>query len=314
MHRPYHMRIGITLGDPAGIGPEIILKAVPHITDRKNIVIFGNKHMFKKTARDLHLIARYKKIEPNIIDCVANVRFQYGKPTKKTARTALQSIDTALKNKCDILITAPIVKYVMKRIVPDFIGHTEYLAHFFHVKNFGMLGLWKQKRILLLTTHVPLRHIFKIITPKAIAKKIVLLDWGLRKYFGIRKPSIGVCSLNPHAFEFSLGEEERIKEGIDGARNRGINAFGPYPADTLFSRTFDGYLTIYHDQAMIYLKSKTDGLNFTLGLPIVRLSPLYGAALDIAGRNVAEVSGFKTAIKESIKMFKQARKYEAKNI
>ncbi|UCG91534.1 MAG: 4-hydroxythreonine-4-phosphate dehydrogenase PdxA [candidate division WOR-3 bacterium] len=306
------MRIGITLGDPAGIGPEIILKALPKIKDRQNILVFGNRSVLKKTARDFRLIVHYKKIEKNIVDCVDYVKFQYGKPTDKTARIAMQSIDTALQHGCDILVTAPVVKSVIKCAIPDFIGHTEYLAHFFRVKDFGMLGLWKDKRILLLTTHVPLRHIFKMITPKAITKKIVLLDWGLKKYFGIRAPSIGVCSLNPHAFEFSLGEDERIKEGIDLARTRGLNALGPFPADTLFSHIFDGYLTIYHDQAMIYLKSKKNGLNFTLGLPIVRLSPLYGAALDIAGKNVAEVSGFITAIKEGIKIFKQARNYEAK--
>ncbi len=306
------MRIGITLGDPAGIGPEIILKALFKIKDCQNILVFGNRSILKKTARDFRLMAHYKKIEKNIIDSVDNVKFQYGKPTDKTARIAMQSIDTALQHGCDILVTAPIVKNVIKSIIPDFTGHTEYLAHFFHVKDFGMLGLWKQKRILLLTTHIPLRRIFRMITPKTIVKKIVLLDWGLKKYFGIRAPSIGVCSLNPHSFEFSLGEDERIKDGIDVARARGLNALGPFPADTLFNRAFDGYLTIYHDQAMIYLKSKENGLNFTLGLPIVRLSPLYGAALDIAGRNVAEVSGFITAIREGIKIFKQARNYEAK--
>lgn len=308
------MRIGITLGDPAGIGPEIILKASSKIKNLKHILIFGNKNILKKTAFDLHLLNHYNIIEDNIIDCVENLKFQYGKPTEKTARVSMQSIDTALQHDLDILITTPIVKDVIRRIIPDFIGHTEYLAHFFHIKNFGMLGLAKQKRMMLLTTHVPLRHIFKIITPKAIVQKIALFNWGLKKYFGIENPCIGVCSLNPHAFEFSLGEEEKIKKGIAMAANTGINVLGPFPGDSIFNRTFDGFLAMYHDQAMIYLKSRKDGLNFTLGLPIVRLTPLYGAALDIAGRNKAEVSGFITAIREGIKIFKNARRYEKRNI
>jgi len=308
------MKIGITLGDPAGIGPEIILKALPRIKNLKHILIFGSKNILKKTACDLHILDHYKIIEDNIIDCVDNLKFQYAKPTEKTARISMQSIDAALQYDLDILITTPIVKDVIRGIIPDFIGHTEYLAHFFHVKNFGMLGLAREKRILLLTTHIPLRNIFKIITAKAIAQKIALLYWSLKKYFGIKKPCIGVCSLNPHAFEFSLGEEKKIKKGMVMVANKGITVLGPFPGDSIFNRTFDGFLAIYHDQAMIYLKSKKDGLNFTLGLPIVRLTPLYGAALDIAGRNMAEVSGFLIAIREGIKIFKNARRYEKKNV
>lgn len=306
------MKIGITLGDPAGIGPEIILKGLPKIKDLKNFLIFGNTSILKKTACDLKLITNFKIIKNNIVDCTETLKFQYGKPTRKTGRIALQSIDRAIRHSVDIIITPPIVKDVLRYSCPGFIGHTEYFAEFFRVKKFAMVGLWQNKRIMFLSTHLPLRKIFKKITPEEVLKKIILLDQGLKKYFGIKTPSIGISSLNPHSFEFSLGEEQKIKKGVNFARKRKINAAGPFPADSLFNRDYDGFLAMFHDQAMIYLKSKKNGLNFTLGLPIIRLSPLYGAALDIAGKNKAEVSGFVAAINRGIKILKNVRKYEEK--
>jgi 4-hydroxy-L-threonine phosphate dehydrogenase PdxA len=304
------MKIGITLGDPAGIGPEIILKAGSKIAKYKNIFIFGNKNILKKTARDLRLLDYYKVIEKNIIDCVENIKFQYGVPTEKTGRAAIQSIESILEFYPDIIITPPIVKDVIRSAVPNFIGHTEYFAKFFGIKKFAMVAFSKERRIMLLTTHLPLRHIFRKITSLAVVQKIFLLDWGLKKYFACKKPKIGVCALNPHAFEFSLGEDDKIKKGILMARKKKIMAEGPFPADALFDRDYDGFLAMFHDQAMIYLKSKKDGLNFTLGLPIIRLSPLHGAALDIAGKNKANASGLITALRVGIKLFNNARKYE----
>ncbi|KPJ73889.1 hypothetical protein AMJ52_02675 [candidate division TA06 bacterium DG_78] len=302
--------IGITLGDPAGIGPEIILKALATMRDPKGIFIFGNKKILETTARDMRLVQHYRKIKSFIVDCVGNVPFQYSKTTKKTATVALQSIISALQYNVDIIITLPIVKETMKSLIPGFIGHTEYLAQYFRVNKYGMVGMAKHKKIMLVTTHVPLRRLFRKITPAVIVEKIMLLNWGMKKYFGLTNPTIGVCALNPHAFEFSLGEDEKIKQGVAMAQRRGIHAEGPYPADSLFDRHFDAFLAMFHDQAMIYLKSKKNGLNFTMGLPIIRLSPLHGAALDIAGTNRADASGVTIALKEGIKMYKNARKYE----
>jgi 4-hydroxy-L-threonine phosphate dehydrogenase PdxA len=306
--------IGITLGDPAGIGPEIILKALSARKDNKNILIFGNRKILKTVARDMHLVQQYRKIKNCIVDCVDNVPFQYGKTTRKTAAVALQSINSVLQYNVDIIITLPIVKETMRSLIPGFVGHTEYLAQYFRVKNYGMLGLAKHKRIMLVTTHVPLRRLFRKITPPVIVEKTLLLDWGIKKYFGLTNPTIGVCALNPHAFEFSLGEDEKIKKGVAQAQKRGVHAEGPYPADSLFDRHFDGFLAMFHDQAMIYLKSKKNGLNFTMGLPLIRLSPLHGAALDIAGANRANASGVITALTEGIKMYKNARNYEKKYV
>jgi 4-hydroxy-L-threonine phosphate dehydrogenase PdxA len=306
--------IGITLGDPAGIGPEIILKALATRKSNRNILIFGSRKILQKTAHDMRLMHHYRRIRSLVVDCVDDVPFHYGKTTKKTARVALQSLNSALQYNVDIIITLPIVKEAMKALIPGFIGHTEYLARYFRVKNYGMVGLAKDKRIMLVTTHVPLRRLFRKITPRVIVEKALLLEWGMKKYFSVTNPTIGVCGLNPHPFEFSLGEDEKIKKGVVMARKRGIHASGPYPADSLFDRHLDGFLAMYHDQAMIYLKSKKNGLNFTMGLPIIRLSPLHGAAIDIAGTNEADASGVITALKEGMKMYKNARKYEKKYI
>ncbi len=308
------MKIAITIGDPAGIGPEIVLKAAAKIRNYKNLFIFGNKKIFKKTANDLGIVKNYELIKTSIIDCAGDVHFQYGRPTEKTGGVAMASINCALQYRPDIIITSPIVKYVIRSSIPDFVGHTEYLAKFFGVKIFAMVGVVKKKRIMLLTTHLPLRHIIKNIEPDRVAQKIIFFDWGLKRYFGIHDPQIAVSALNPHAFEFSLGEDEKIKKGIFIARKRKIDVQGPYPADSLFTRNFDGFLAMYHDQAMIYLKAFKGGLNFTMGLPLIRISPLHGAALDIAGKNKAESLGFLTALHEAIKIAKNVRCYERKTI
>ncbi len=307
------MLIGMTLGDPSGIGPEIILKSAASLIKYQDLYIFANCHIMKKTALDLGLVRHYRLIKNRIIDCVEYTNFNYGKPNSKTGRIALQSIDCSLKSVSDIIVTAPIVKDAIKRTLPGFIGHTEYYARYHAVKDFAMIGIHREKKLMILTTHQPLRHAIRKIQPARIVSKLSLFNLGLKKFFRIRKPMIAVSALNPHAFEFSLGEDEKIKKAVLAARRQGIDVQGPFAADTIFQRHYDGFLAMYHDQAMIFLKSKKDGLNFTLGLPRIRLSPLYGAALDIAGRNIAENSGLINAVQTGIILYKNARDYESKN-
>jgi 4-hydroxy-L-threonine phosphate dehydrogenase PdxA len=304
------MRIGITLGDPAGIGPEIILKAAPILCRYKDLAVFGNKYILRKTASDLGLTKNFRQLEPVVTDCVEKIKFTYGRPNKDTARVALGSFQKALAARPDILITAPIVKAVIKDLIPDFVGHTEYLARFFKVREYAMVGLAQDKRIMLLTTHLPLRRVWEGIRTSTISRALTLLARGLARYFAIPTPRIAVCAFNPHGFEFSLGEETMIKKGIAIAQKNGIRAYGPYPADSIFNQEFDGFLAIYHDQAMVYLKARKGGLNFTMGLPIVRLSPLHGTALDIAGKNIAVSSGIVTALRAGIRMIKNVRRYD----
>lgn len=306
------MKVAITMGDPAGIGPELILRCAPTIKKLPSCVVYGNRHILKKIARDIKLQRNYTMLQHMIADCTRSTHFYYGKPTQKTGMIALASIDHAMASNSDVIITPPIVKAVIRKSVPDFIGHTEYFARYYRTKDYAMVGIWNAKRIMLLTTHLPLRKVFKYITPTAVSKKIRLLVWGLHKYFTIRNPRIAVSALNPHAFEFSTGEDEKIMEAVQQARKHQIDAHGPYPADSLFDRSYDGFLTMYHDQAMIYLKSRRGGLNFTLGMPIIRLSPLHGAALDIAGKGIADASGLEIAIKMGILLYNNARNYEKK--
>jgi 4-hydroxythreonine-4-phosphate dehydrogenase len=253
------------------------------------------------------MVKNYQAIKDLIIDCGAPVRFRYGAPDRNTGRAALTALESALESRPDFILTAPIVKEAVRYSRPGFSGHTEFLAQYYGVREFGMLGINRAKRILLLTTHLPLRDIFRFITPQRVLRKLVLLDWGLRNYFAVRRPTVAVGALNPHAFEFSRGEDERILQGVLGARHRGLKACGPFPSDSLFNRDFDGFLAIFHDQGMTYLKARPGGLNFTLGLPVIRLSPLHGAALDIAGQNRADGSGMITALRAGFVFFRNYR-------
>lgn len=305
------MKTGITIGDPAGIGPELVLRAIPELRNQETCIVFGNKKILKKTADDLRLQRNYSAIKSQIVEATENIRWEYGRSTRRTARVALQSIQKALESGVELIVTAPIVKATMRLVMPDFIGHTEYLAQFFRVKDYAMTGLWRDKRIMLLTTHVPLRHVFKGIDADLMVRKASFFAEGLKRYFAIQNPDIAFSALNPHAFEFSLGEDEEIRRAVDTLKKKGYRVKGPFPADTLFSRDFDGFIAVYHDQAMVYLKSKKNGLNFTLGLPIIRLSPLCGAALDIAGRGIAEISGFVAALRVGKQLYNNMRRYDA---
>lgn len=304
------MKYAVTIGDPSGIGPEMVLRSFQRLKSLGSYSIFGSKKILQRTAHDLRLVKGYRLIEPHIVDVVDDVHFRYGRSTRRTARTAMLSIQAALESRSDVIVTAPIVKATVRMIVPGFIGHTEYFADFFGVREYAMVGLWRNKRIMLLTAHLPLRHVFRKINASRIARKILFFRDGLRRYFGIDDPQIGVSAVNPHGYEFSTGEDEEIKGGIMMAVKRGVRVSGPHAGDTLFGRQLDGFVAIYHDQAMVYLKSKKDGLNFTLGLPIVRLSPLCGAATDIAGRGCADVSGFVTAFSAGKKIYSHMKRYQ----
>ncbi|MCX7994419.1 MAG: 4-hydroxythreonine-4-phosphate dehydrogenase PdxA [candidate division WOR-3 bacterium] len=303
------MKIAVTLGDPSGIGPELILKALPRFLKYKPVV-YGNRKILEKTARKLGLLNNFNLLKDYVIDAVLDFDFKFGSPNENTGRVALNSIEAALQDLPDILITAPIVKGVIKSFFKNFVGHTEYLARYFKIKDFAMVGILQDKRIMFYTTHLPIADIPRTINKKDIFKKLILFDRGLRRYFGLKNPKIGVSALNPHGSEFSYGEEKFIGQGIKMAREKGLDVSGPFPADTLFNKKFDGYLVMYHDQGFVYLKAKKGGVNWTLGLPIIRLSPLYGAAIDIAGKNLADATGMSNAIKIGIEMFKKGGKDE----
>lgn len=303
------------MGDPSGIGPEVIIKALRSVKHLP-IIVIGSKKVFAATSRRLRLPFALGSVTSlreyagghALLDTIEPGDFRFGKADLKSSTMAMaaidQAIDLARKGILKGFVTAPINKAAIRPLRRSFVGHTEYFARKFNVKNYGMMGISQDRRILLLTTHMPLQRVFKHITIPRILASLKLLDWGLRVLFRIKSPRIGVTNLNPHGLEFSLGEDETIAKAVARAGSRQIRAAGPFPADAAFNLDYDGFLAMYHDQAMVFLKARPDGVNFTMGLPIIRTSPLHGTAADIAGKNKADPRSMIAAIKVAAQLSK----------
>lgn len=279
--------IGITLGDPEGIGAEVIKKAllkcklkVPH-----QIVLIGDRKLFKGLAFP-------------VVDV----------PYKSAAEGSFKFLERSVKliqgEVIDALVTAPLSKERVHMYHKGFCGHTEYLAQAFQVRQFDMMFIAPGIRLSLVTRHVPLNKVSKMITTRAVLSTIQLMHLTLKEQFRIKKPKIAVLGLNPHAGEsglLGLEDKREIIPAINQACVQGIKAFGPFPADTFFinDRGFDGIVAMYHDQGLAPLKGMyfKNLVNFTAGLPFVRTSPVHGTAFDIAGKGIADPSSMIAAIK-----------------
>ena len=201
------------------------------------------------------------------------------------------------RGEASALVTGPVSKEALRLAGFRWPGQTEFLAERLGAKRYAMLAWTRTFKAIFVTIHLPLAQVSRHVTAASVAGKVVLLDEFLRLE-GNPEPRIGVMALNPHGGEFSLGEEARIVEGVRRARRGGIDAAGPFPADTLVGRSgFDGLIAMYHDQAMIPAKLAGDGVNVTLGLGRVRTSPLHGTAFDIAGRGQARPDSMIAAIR-----------------
>ena len=266
-------RIGITLGDPAGIGPEVVAKALKsgRLDRRFDYEIIGDSRTKRRADAVVWVVEGAKR-------CLAG--------------------------ELAALATAPITKELLHRAGYPFVGQTELLAHISHTKRFAMMLAGGPLRVALVTIHTPLRHVAKLITARKIVEVIELSDQICRR-FGVHRPRIAVAGLNPHAGEGGLlGDEERriIAPAVKRAARRGIVVSGPHSADTLFYRAahgeFDAIVAMYHDQGLGPLKliAFDNGVNLTLGLPFVRTSPDHGTAPDIAGKGVARPDGMIAAI------------------
>lgn len=314
------MKIGITMGDPAGIGPEIILKALKTL-GTQNTVIIGSNSIIEREKQKFHT-----DWEGEIIDCVKleSDIIKYGETSKSAGAAAYQSILEGYKlitsGKIDALVTAPICKESLALGGVKHTGHTELLAELSKTKRFAMMLVGKSLtavpdpdgvvsgrgrqvlRVTLVTIHIPLKKVSAELTSAKILEKIELTQDFLIKYLNITQPKIGVCALNPHGGEGLFGDEEKkiIIPAIEKAKNKGILAMGPYPADTLFAKNdFDAVIAMYHDQGLIPLKLNDfdTGVNITLGLPFIRTSPCHGTAFDIAGKGIANPGSMIQAIK-----------------
>jgi 4-hydroxythreonine-4-phosphate dehydrogenase len=310
--------IGITLGDPAGIGPEIVLKALPRFRDAP-ILLIGSQTVLEQTAKKLGL-----RLGPGILrhDTGEDFEFRFGKVQRKCGVVALNALETAVRllrqGMLKGIVTAPVSKEALRLAGFEFPGQTEFLACRLGAKRHAMLAYaegagvrgqgagvgGRALRIVFVTIHKPLAEVPKAITAKLVAEKIRLLSDFLKRRERIARPRIAVLALNPHGREFTLGEEARIAQGIWVARQVGVE--GPFPADTIgqLLPRYDGFVAMYHDQAMIPAKllAQGRGVNLTLGLPVVRASPLHGTAFDIAGKGIASPDSVIAAIKVAVRL------------
>jgi len=322
-------RIGITMGDPAGIGPEIAVKALedPELFGIVRPVVLGDPgalglHLKPNSGAAVREVNELKEagLRPGAVDVLAVShmdpdRYRPGRPTTEGGRSMVSAItravELALQGDLDAVVTGPISKVLMQQAGYAFEGHTQLLAHLTGTEEVVMMLAGDRLRVTLVTIHCALRDVPGLISRDAVLRTLTMTDRGLRFDFGIETPRLAVAALNPHAGEEGLfgDEEERIiAPAVEIARSRGIDAAGPFPADTLFhkaaSGSFDAVVCMYHDQGLIPLKLLhfSDGVNVTLGLPIVRTSVDHGTAYDIAGKGIAEPSSLKAAIRTAALM------------
>jgi 4-hydroxythreonine-4-phosphate dehydrogenase len=324
-------RVGITLGDLNGIGPEVVIKALAdsRLMTLVTPVIYGSARViayYKKLfnieefnysqVRQKGQLA-YKSI--NVVNCWEDViEIAPGKPTKESGKAAL----TALRLACeelkeghlDAIVTAPIDKKNVHSEEFPFKGHTEFLTQYFGGGESLMFMVSDKLKVGLVTEHVAISQIAQLITKERIEKKLMLMENSLKKDFGISKPKIAVLGLNPHAGDNGLiGQEDEqiIKPAVTELKNKGKLVFGPFPADGFFGTgqyaKYDGVLAMYHDQGLIPFKAIAfeEGINFTAGLPVVRTSPDHGTAFSIAGKNTANEASLREAIYRAGDIFRQ---------
>jgi len=305
------IRVGITFGDPAGIGPEIIVKAINKLKDLAYFVVIGDKWVLDKIPNSKFQIINYKFIDLNN---VRHKNFAFGKIKAAYGQASLEYIDYALKliknKQIDCLVTCPISKESIKLAGFSFPGHTEYLAKQFKVKDFAMMLLNEKLRFVLITRHIPLSQVSLALNKNEIFKTIILTHNSLKELFLIKNPRLIVCGLNPHASDNGIiGTEENtiIKPVLNYLKGKNIKIEGPFASDVAITKAmaenYDCIIAFYHDQALIPLKllDSSSGVNLTLGLPFVRTSPLHGTAFDIAGKNLASADSLVCAIKLAIR-------------
>lgn len=309
--------IAVTMGDPAGIGPEIILKALEDRGVRRVCapVVIGDFKLLAFLAKRLGL----KSPEAGAIKNLGALdleRLSPGVPSRDAGLAMIgyieEAVRLAIKGEVDAIVTAPITKEAAKMAGFRFPGHTEFIAHLTGAKEFAMMLGGRDLKVVLVTIHEPLAALPRLITKEAVFRTIRITDASFRRWFGVERPRIAVCGLNPHAGEAGLfGDEEkrRISPAIRKAASLGINAVGPLPADTVFYRTarkkeFDCVIAMYHDQGLGPLKLLhfDDGVNVTLGLPVIRTSVDHGTAYDIAWKGLASPKSLITAIQTAVEM------------
>ena len=323
------------MGDPAGIGPEVIAKALARPSVRRlcRPVVIGSRPVMERTIRSLGLPLRLNAVslDDSVLDRARGIalldplerplgRFRIGRASAETGAAAVSFITTAVrlaeKGRIDAMVTGPINKEGINLAGYPYPGHTELLADLTHSREVGMMIIGGRLKVMFATTHVAIKQLPDALTVERVARAIRLAHRGLRELFGISRPTLGIAALNPHAGDGGLfGDEEvrLLQPAIQQARQLGIRASAPLPADTLLSRAahgaFDGVVALYHDQGLIALKVLAFGrcVNVTIGLPLLRTSVDHGTAYDIAGKWLADPSSLIEAITLTAKLTTERR-------
>jgi 4-hydroxythreonine-4-phosphate dehydrogenase len=310
--------IALTLGDPAGIGPEIALAALRDagVRERVRLVLIGPAKL--RPADVPRADASGDALETAWLDTRGPSSWRMGAVQAECGRAAIDALraghQLAIEGRVDALVTCPVSKQALHLAGEEVEGQTELLGRWSGVARFEMLAVAGRLRVMLLTRHMPLSRAIREITTERVLDHLALLDESLRR-FGIVSPHLALAGLNPHAGEGGIlgGEDEEIlRPAVESARRRGIDVSGPRSPDTVFlegSRgDFDGVLALYHDQAFIPIKllSQDGGVTLVAGLPYLRVSPVHGTAFDIAGRGIASPANLIAALSQAAEWARSA--------
>jgi len=328
--------IAITMGDPRGIGPEVVAKALGGDSLPRTFfpLIFGDEGVLSATLRNLGLDRKVIPVDPKELirqvpegglpvlplSHLSNAQGPSHIPWKEGALASWIYVERAakmaLEGQVEAIVTAPVSKEAICRSGIPFQGHTEYFAQISGTKKFVMMLAGERLKVALVTTHLPLREVSRSLEEERILSVIEVTSRGVRDYFGVEIPRIAVAALNPHAGERGLfGEEEKIiSRAVQRASQGGLSVSGPWPPDSLFHRAaqgeFDAVVCMYHDQGLIPVKLLhfDTAVNVTLGLPFIRTSVDHGVAYDIAGKGVASPRSMEEAIKMAAQMAQRKRR------
>ena len=314
-----HPRLALTVGEPAGVGPDLTVQ-LAQVAHQSQIIAICDPELLTRRAQLLGLPLVIKPFD-DANRAPAGAGEIWVKPVALAAteqagvlnpanghyvlETLTQAAQGCLDGIFDAMVTAPVHKGVINDAGVSFTGHTEFLEEYTHSERVVMMLATKGLMVALVTTHLPLKDVPAAITPQRISQIVTVLDADLKRYFALPNANILVCGLNPHAGEGGhMGREEIeiIEPTLDALRKQGITLTGPLPADTLFTDKVlsqgDVVLAMYHDQGLPVLKFKGFGqaANITLGLPIIRTSVDHGTALDLAGTGKADSGSLHTAI------------------
>lgn len=326
-------KIGITMGDPAGVGPEIVIKALSGGEGKRDYIplIIGDYELLSKCANKLRSGIKLTSVEtPDqpvddgsiaVLSLTSLGDVEPGLISKDAGHASGIYIEKgaslAMDGFIDGIVTAPINKESFNLGGFSYPGHTEFLAHLTSTANYAMMLMGDSLKVILLTIHCPLMEVAGRLSISDTLRIIRLSNESLKKYFGIAEPRLALASLNPHAGEaglFGREEEDILIPASDKAIKEGIDVTHPLPSDTLFFSAvrgaYDAVICPYHDQGLIPLKLLhfEDGVNVTLGLPIVRTSPDHGTAYDIAGKGIASSESIEAAINAAVGMARANRK------